>query len=214
MNEKQLEDALRSLEVPPPDATSVEKAWRRARAELNAPCTAAPTAVRRSWRAMGWAAVPVAAVLAFLIVKPSLLSHQDVSRPHREASFRSEFSLGETESSKQILREVRTLFPNHLQAVIIGAKDIDIRLHAEATRVSDQPILVELNVPGVGSKQLISFSGQTIETTIGDRPFRLELLLAGGNGVLIAGDDFVWTKHDAVGVTDLQIRAQRLEMPL
>lgn len=209
MNEKQLEEALRSLKIPPPDATTLERTLRRARAELDAPYTATPKRDRRPWRVIGWAAVPVAAVLAFLIFMPSLLSRQDGT-----PTSRSDFSFVGVEDSRRILREVRTLFPNHLKTIIIGAEGMNIRLHEEATRLSDQAILVEVSAPGVAPIQFISFSGQTIETTIADRTIRLELLLTAGNGVLIAGDDFVWTEHDPVGVTDLRIRAQRLETPL
>ncbi len=104
------------------------------------------------------------------------------------------------------------LFPNRLQAVIVRAEGLDIRLHAEPTRVSDQPILVELSAPGAEPVQLISYSGQTVETTIANRQLRLDLLVTGADGVLILGSDFVWTEQEAVGVGDLQIRARCLEV--
>jgi len=207
MNEKMIENALRSLEVPPPDAVRREHALQRAQAGLDVAATAGTPSHRSPLRLVGWAAVPIAAVLAWLMLVPTSLTQQ-LHAPRT----RPGFSTAEVDDSRYILREVRLLFPDRLRAVVVDADGMNIELHDEPTTISDQPILVELSVPEAEPVRLISYSGQTVNATIAGRRMRLDLLLTGGDDVLVLGNDFIWTSHESLGTKGLRIRAQSLDV--
>ncbi len=106
---------------------------------------------------------------------------------------------------------MRALFPSRLRAVVVQEGGLAVRLHDEPNPTSDQAILLELRAPGRKPVQVISFSGQVVETSVADESIRLELFCTGDDEVLVTGDDFVWTPNDTVGLKGYQIQARLLE---
>jgi hypothetical protein len=59
--------------------------------------------------------------------------------------------------------------------------------------------------------ELVSFSGQTIETNVGGWPVNFELLLNASQEVLVAGDNFLCIPGDGHCPDELSIQARPLE---
>lgn len=206
MDDRGMDTWLRALDVPPPRPEHVEKALDLACQALNA--AQPPTEKNRRRR-------PIVAVLGTLgiaaaIALAALLS-QDAPRSrvfHVEGHQAGLFS---TKDWRRIIAEAQDLFPGRLQAVVATGGELDVRLHHEQQRTSDQPILVALQAQDGAAVEMVSFSGEVVETEVGDSRVRLELFLTASDDVLLIGDHFFWTRRDSVGLDTLSIRAWLLE---
>jgi len=206
MDDRELEMRLRALDVPPPQPENVEKAFDLACQAFNT--TQKPTQTNRGRRPIAAASgiLGIAATIALVVLLSQDAPKVGVS-PVKEpqAGFFSE------RDWRRIIAETQNLFPGRLQAVVATADDFDIQLHDEKQRTSDQPILVTLQGKDGTAVELVSFSGEVVETEIGTSRVRLDLFLSASGDVLLTGDHFFWTRRDAQGLDTLAIRAWSLE---
>ena len=205
MSDPDIDNLLRSLEVPPPAPESCERALQAGREALRG---ALPqdtgVAVRYRHRVfVAGSALAAGVFLAFI-----LWSNQPPVRPQHEN--------GEGEwarivaQEERVLHETLEMFPNNLLAVVSSDLGTELRLSPGPRVRPEQPILVQICKPDGACVRVLSFSGQTVETEVGGRTLSLELLVTGSGAVLICGRDFVWTSDTGPAAGDLLFQAQRL----
>jgi hypothetical protein len=89
-----------------------------------------------------------------------------------------------------LIEELTDLFPGRIRAVIVEGQSSSILLSEQPLAHSSEPVLIRLRRNGE-SLVAVTFSGQSIE--LGSQEF--EVLADGADGVLLVGEDFVWTSR-------------------
>lgn len=104
---------------------------------------------------------------------------------------------------RRYLGEIQTLFPNRLDAVVFEAGGPRIVLSDRPVPSGGEPLMIRI-CAGKGCREIVTFSGKRIE--IDGRSF--EVLSDSGGGVIVAGDQGVWTSAEADRPGGLPFRVQ------
>jgi hypothetical protein len=91
-------------------------------------------------------------------------------------------------ASTRLIQELNDLFPGRIRAVIMEGPNSTIVLSEQPAAHGSEPVLVRLRRNG-DSLVIVTFSGQSVDLG----PQRFEVLADGARGVLLVGEDFVWS---------------------
>ena len=103
-------------------------------------------------------------------------------------------------------REIESLFPNQLQAVVIDSKGPRFVLSDSANVARSIPLLVRI-CEGKQCKTVVTFSGQKIQLN----DDICEVLLDSKGNVLIVGDDIAWSSAEGTSRLPVRLQARALE---
>lgn len=206
MDDREFDTGLQALDVPPPRPERVEKAFDLACQAFIAAQPPTETRQRRRPVALAFGALGLAAAIALVVLLP-----HDVSKPGVVPVLEPHASFFSAKDWRRVIAETQNLFPGRLKAVVATEGGLEVQLHHEQQRPSDQAIFVSLRAQNGAAVELISFSGAVVETEVGDSRVRLDLLLTASGDVLLTGDHFFWTSRDSQGLDTISIRAWPLE---
>jgi hypothetical protein len=106
----------------------------------------------------------------------------------------------------KMLREVLTLFPNRVRAIIQDEHGVQLVLSDQSDIPASTPIYVHI-CDGKQCSSLVTFSGQELE--IAGR--KVTVLLDAQDGVIVAGPQFAWSSDQPAGASSgLKIEARSL----
>lgn len=108
---------------------------------------------------------------------------------------------------RRYLGEIQTLFSNRLDAVVFEAAGPRIVLSDRPVPSGGEPLMIRI-CAGKGCREIVTFSGKRIE--IDGRSF--EVLSDSVGGVIVAGDQGVWTsaESDRLGGLPFRVQARHL----
>lgn len=111
--------------------------------------------------------------------------------------------------NEKLVREVLAMFPNQVQAIIQDENGLRLALADEANVPQSQPLWLKV-CNGERCRSILTFSGQTVQIA-GER---VEVLADARGGVMLVGDNFVWSSATAERKGQLRIQAQPLRVLL
>lgn len=109
-----------------------------------------------------------------------------------------------------LLAEFNEMFGGRLQAVVTANGRTRLVL-GDADAVRGQPVVIRLSEKGQ-QVDIVSFSGENLEVSIGGRTLSFDALVDSGGRVILAGEDFLWRDGKGAGEAGLEIQAKELEM--
>lgn len=196
MNNDELDRLLRMAQVPDRPAEYWEEFPERVSRDLARPsCPARQLPVRSlSWAwALGLAAVCILVGL--------LVGHRFGREDLAESS-------GALLESEKLVREVLTLFPNRVRAIVKDASGFHLVLSEGADVPASTPLWMKI-CQGDHCTSVITFSGQ--ELWVAEQA--VTVLLDAKNNIIVIGDRFAWKSNEAeAGLPDLRIQARYLEL--
>jgi len=187
MNE--IRQLLKDLQTPAVNNAAQERARLRALAAFQT-CKKEPTAWYFPWR------LTTAAAVALLIVI---------------------FWLGEDETdraNRTLLAQIEQLFPGQLNGVVRVDGNIDVVLEPTApsiTQAPSQPLRLTLR-RGKQTVEALGYSGRPLRLDLDGHMRTLEPLVTGDGKVIVAGDNFLWTKKHPVAIAGYTLQAQPLAL--
>jgi hypothetical protein len=105
-----------------------------------------------------------------------------------------------------MLREVLTLFPNRVRAIVQDEHGVQLVLSDQADVPASTPIYVHI-CDGKQCSSLVTFSGQELEIA----GQKVTILSDAQGGVIVAGTRFAWSSDRPVGASGgLKIEARSL----
>jgi hypothetical protein len=106
----------------------------------------------------------------------------------------------------RILREMESLHPGRLQAIIQDGSGLHTQLSDIADVSASDPVLLEIR-DGKDHRVIVTFSGQLVRC--GSRNV---MVLADISGqVMLVGDGFFWSRQASTGLEDIvQVRAEKI----
>ena len=194
MNNAELDKKLKSLSVPERSPDYWEEFPGRVMESV------VRTPARRhepepSWAGLRWA---WAGGIAFAcLVLGFALGHWHGFAPQKD-------SVALLENEK-MLREVMAMFPNQVRAILQTEKGLQLVLSDEANVPVSSPIWVKIG-NGRQSETAVTFSGQEVQ--IGGE--KLTVLSDAKGGVILVGNQFVWSSLDRGAGSRLKIEARPL----
>lgn len=181
MNDGQLDRLLRSNHPPERTADYWNSFPEAVRSQLRPAGSARPASAshRRSayWLALRWLAAGGTVALLSL-----LLSWQ-----RTKPAGQPEFTAAELQSYREIWRQISTLFPHQVRAVILGPDGPQVVLSDRPNLPSAPPVVLR-HCASDGCRTALTFSGQAVQ--LGQR--QLEVLTDSRDGVIVAAEDGVW----------------------
>ena len=106
----------------------------------------------------------------------------------------------------KILREVLTLFPNRVRAIVQDERGVQLVLSDQADVPASTPIYVRI-CDGRQCSSLVTFSGQELEIA----GQKVTVLSDAQGGVIVAGTRFAWSSDRPAGASGgLKIEARNL----
>lgn len=201
MNNADLEKLLKSV----PEPERAPEYWQRfpkhitseLRLQENRAGFLAQTEARRGlgWLrpALGFAAVGLCVLAAFFLGL-------------RQGRISSEIDPQLAEAQK-CFQEVSALFPHQLEALVLDRAGAHLRLADQPNVPTSQPLYVKISGPS-GVTQFVTFSGQKIRVN-GDS---FEVLLERQGGVLLVGEQLVWSSSD-LGLSSGPYRIEARPLP-
>ncbi len=195
MNDQDLNRILRSAEPPPRSAEYWEELPGRVTRQLHRPLPRERRATywlpRLAWGG-GFAIACV--VIGFLL-------------GHRFGQTEVATTNGQLLQSEKLIREVMTLFPNRVRAIVKDDSGLRLVLADEADVPTSTPLWVKV-CRGTDCTTLVTFSGQELQIA----GQKMTVLADAGGGVILTGDRFAWASdHPNGGVQDLRIQARPLQ---
>ncbi len=197
MNDDPLKRALEKLRVPAANEAASERARHRA---MTAFANRGAFAERRPapWRWIATAAGAAACVLVlFLAVRP----HRDNGDAGRVVS--------NDRADAQLLKEMETLFPGQLDAIIESGGQISITLAQEPGVTVPQRITITLR-RGANTVRVLGYSGRKVCLTLDGRRACFEPLLNADGQVILAGESFVWSQQNPSALDGYRVVARAL----
>jgi hypothetical protein len=190
MNDEDLKKRLAELGVPEPDETARERALDRALTALRN--TTVEAEVKRPAFFARWAILAgTCAVLALTVVVGSRPAGDDLVVWQRT------------------LREVEALFPGQLTAVIESDGAVDLEISDEAAGGTSQPVLVEFT-QGSRVLRVLSYSGRRVCVDLGGEKACFEPLVTSDGGVILAGENFLWSAENPASPGGYRVQARFL----
>jgi hypothetical protein len=106
----------------------------------------------------------------------------------------------------KMLREVLTMFPNRVRAIVQDVRGVQLVLSDQADVPASTPIYVHI-CDGKQCSSLVTFSGQELEIA----GQKVTILSDAQGGVIVAGARFAWSSDRPAGATGgLRIEARTL----
>lgn len=117
---------------------------------------------------------------------------------------------GQSLQNEKLIREVMTMFPNRVRALVKDESGMRIVLADEADVPASSPLWVKI-CQGRRCTTLVTFSGQEVEVA----GQKLTVLADAEDGVILVGDRFAWASDETNGnVQDLRIQAKPLQIAM
>ena len=117
---------------------------------------------------------------------------------------------GQAERERIILAQFNEMFDGRLQAVVTVNGKTQIVLGEQAA-ARGQPVAIHLSEQSQ-KIDIISFSGENLQVSIGGREVNFDTLVDAKGGVILAGENLFWNGGKAEGEPGLKINAKMLEM--
>ncbi len=192
MNNHELDQLLRSVTVPERPPEFWERLTQRVTAKLHWQPRINADFRRPAGRGLIWNwGVAVAAVLLCL----GFLLGNWHGRKQTTALLQNE----------KLLREVLATFPNQVRAIVQDENGLHLSLADQPDVAQTQPLWIRV-CEGKSCRSILTFSGQVLQ--IGGRT--VEALADAEGGVLLVGENFVWSSREGSGGDAAQIRAEQL----
>ncbi len=195
MTEDDLEKLLELYAVPEADPAARERALFQARLALSAGASIedeeANTGSFRSFWACAAGLAAIALVL-FLVNAPGQKTTSD-----------------DLAASRDLLRQLEGVFPGNLDAVIERGETVEVVLADEPRPSSVQRVVLTI-ADRERPVRILSYSGQRVCVDLAGRQLCFEMLVTDSGGVIVAGDDFVWTRENPVKIVGRKVTAERL----
>jgi len=134
------------------------------------------------------------------------------------AHSREDFSAGQVAQFEKLFREVDTMFPNQVQAIVSDDQGVRLVLEEHATVPTSAPLLLKVCSPprspvaavvSQHCQSIITFSGQRIQVDGED----CDVLTDAGGNVMVIGRRFFWSSAEpgrSTGVSRIQARMLRV----
>jgi hypothetical protein len=120
----------------------------------------------------------------------------------------------ETDSADlQVLNQVSELFPESLEAVVEHDGRVDVLLAPGEAPPSEQPLVLVLRKGGE-ILRVLSYSGREVCLSLGGRRVCMELLAGSDGNVIVAGENFVWSRQSPRLLNGYRIDAKPLNATL
>lgn len=111
-------------------------------------------------------------------------------------------------ANAKLIRETLALFPHRVRAIVQDERGMNLVLSEKEDVPVSQPIYVRIQ-DGRQNCSMVTFSGQEIQ--IAGR--KLTVLAEADGGIILTGDQFVWSSNDGTSVKKpLQIEARNLSL--
>lgn len=205
MTDPELKRRLAQLTPPVVDEAAKGRALHRATVALSQPAELAEAtgAQRARWLPwQGW--VAGVAMLAMLLIVGGRYLRVD---PSVAAEAPSPSQAGE---DLRMLAQVQGLFPGLLNAVIERNDEVKLDLTAERMAVADeQPLVVQLE-RGSQRLRVLSYSGRSVTVELKGKKITFEALVTSDGGVVLSGDDFVWSSAQPGLLAGYHVEARTL----
>lgn len=107
--------------------------------------------------------------------------------------------------NQKLVREVLTMFPNQVQAIVQDENGLSLSLADEPNVPVSTPLWIKI-CDGKRCRSVVTFSGQAMQIA----GQRVEVLADARGGVMLLGDHFFWSSREAVLKNRLRIDAQPL----
>lgn len=112
--------------------------------------------------------------------------------------------------NQKVLREVLTLFPNRVRAIVQDERGAQLVLSDQADVPASTPLWIKI-CDGGHCRAAVTFSGQELQ--IGGK--KVTVLSDARGGIVLIGNDFAWSSDEpAYAKNDLKIEAKPLVLPL
>ncbi len=194
MDNLELEKKLKAAQVPARDAGYWESFPRGVQAALRAAPARHPASERRWLPRLAWSG---GAALACLMLGFAI-GHWRGRMEQRDPAALLQ--------NGKMLREVMTLFPNRVRAIVQDEHGVQLVLADQPDVPVSTPIYVRL-CDGQNCASLVTFSGQEIELA----GQKVTVLADARGGIILTGNQFVWSSDEPVRtVSRLKIEACRL----
>jgi len=192
MNDQELQNHLKRLPVPKPSESARARALDRALVALrHAEAGSRPASPAPAW----WR------LLAFGGLAAGVLAVGLWSLAPQRLNPRAQTAWAET------LRQMETLFPGQLNAVIERDGAIELDVAARPAPASEQPVLVEFSHGGEVLR-VLSYSGRRVCVNLGGTPACFEALVTGEGNVILTGEDFLWDSRKPEPVAGHHVEAR------
>jgi len=194
MNDKDLEIKLKAARIPERGEDYWESFPRLVSARLRAPPAERP-AVERHWLPrLAWSG---GVAFACLVIGFA------IGHWHGRAEKQDAYALLQ---NGKMLREVLTLFPNRVRAIVQDQHGVQLVLADQADVPASTPIYVHI-CNGKQCSSLVTFSGQELEIA----GQKVTVLADAQGGVIVAGARFAWSSDRPAGASGgLKIEARSL----
>ncbi len=194
MNDSELEKKLKAVRVPERPEEYWEAFPQRVLAELRAaPAARRPESRWQPRLAWGFALAAACLLIGFII------GHRQVGRDREVDSF----AWLQNESA---LREVLTLFPNRVRAIIQDEHGMQLVLSEQADVPASTPLWIKV-CDGKQCRAMVTFSGQELQIA----REKVEVLADAQGRVTLVGDQLFWSSAEPDRATGrLRIQARPL----
>lgn len=123
---------------------------------------------------------------------------------------RSDIDQGSLAESAKLIREVASLFPNRVRAIVTDDNGVRLVLSDQANVPASTPLLIKV-CQGRTCQSITTFSGQEIQVAGNE----FEVLADARGNVLLVGDHVIWTSVEpGRRLSSLKIEARTLETML
>jgi hypothetical protein len=198
MNDSELNQTLRSARVPEPPADQWDRFPQRVVQRLRREITKPAPRVRPRRALLLWG---IGFATACLVIGFGFGFWRGRHVPADDGSL--------AESSK-LIREVATLFPNRVRAIISDRSGVRLVLSDRPDVPVSTPLFVKV-CQGTKCQTIITFSGQEIQVANEN----VEVLADARGNVLLVGDRLVWSSAESTRtVANLKIAAKPLDAVL
>lgn len=194
MNDESLKRTLEKLRVPAPDDSAAARARHRAMTAFEN----RETITERKPAAWRWFAAGAAAAACACALLIALWPHRE---PERTAS--------SDRADVKLLAEMEALFPGQLDAVIANGGEISIRLAPERGAATPQRLAITLS-RGANTVRVLGYSGRKICLDLDGKRECFEPLLNAENQIILAGENFVWSRENPSALAGYRIAAKAL----
>jgi hypothetical protein len=195
MNDLDLEKKLKAARVPARDEDYWESFPRLVSAKLRASPTGRPAGERHWLPRLAWGGGIAFACLMVGFAVGHWRGRAEKSDPYPLLQ------------NGKMLREVLTLFPNRVRAIVQDERGVQLVLSDQADVPASTPIYVHI-CDGKQCLSLVTFSGQELEIA----GQKVTVLSDAQGGVIVAGTRFAWSSDRPGGASGgLKIEARRLD---
>ena len=112
-----------------------------------------------------------------------------------------------------ILAEMQNVFGDRLEGIVEHKGDIQPVVSSGDIFAQSQPVLISLRI-GNQDFRVITFSGSTIELSVGGKQLRLSPVIDNQGNVIVEGSNFVWDNGKTTGHSSASITAKPMEIEL